>query len=147
MNQVSCSWCLEVKISLLVQYCLETVFNSCIILVNTRLSRTHRDATPGDGKTSRSIVIREATDLTRNNRIDLESLKSLHQVQRTKTFWAFGSNIIYCIDVILREVASLKLEVFACHPNCHLLERAIFICDALRALWSFYVFHDINLVI
>ena len=74
-----------------------------------RLSLTctaFRDSTHGNGRTS--VVIREAIDLTRNNRIDLESLKSLHQVQRTKTFWAFGSNIIYCIDVILREVASFK---------------------------------------
>ena len=28
------------------------------------------------------MVIREAIDLTRNNRIDLESLKSLNQVKR-----------------------------------------------------------------
>ena len=44
------------------------------------LSHTHRDTSPGDGKTS--VVIREAIDLTRNNRTDLESLKFLHQVQR-----------------------------------------------------------------
>lgn len=43
------------------------------------LSLTDRDTTPGNGKTS--VVIREAIDLTRNNRIDLESLKSLRQVK------------------------------------------------------------------
>ena len=40
---------------------------------------THRDSTHGNGRTS--VVIREAIDLTRNNRIDLESLKSLHRVK------------------------------------------------------------------
>ncbi|XP_020612548.1 nucleoporin nsp1-like [Orbicella faveolata] len=42
-----------------------------------------RDTTPGDGKTS--VVIREAIDLTRNNRIDLESLESLDQVQECES--------------------------------------------------------------
>ena len=44
------------------------------------LSHTHRDTAPEDGKTF--VVIGEAIYLTRNNRIDLESLKSLHQVRR-----------------------------------------------------------------
>ena len=68
------------------------------------LSHTHRDTPPGDGKTS--VVIREAIDLTRNNRIDLESLKTLHQVQRKNLVWlqiwaSAGFNYYYCIDVIM----------------------------------------------
>ena len=48
-------------------------------LTSSSVSLAHRDTTPGNGRTS--VVIREAIDLTRNNRIDLESLKSLRQVE------------------------------------------------------------------
>ena len=52
--------------------------NNSIILFCFLLTR--RDTTPGNGKTS--VVIRDAIGLTRSNRIDLEALKSLQQVQR-----------------------------------------------------------------
>ena len=66
-----------------------------IVLINIFcLSLHHRDTTPGNEKTS--VMIREAIDLTRNNRIDLESLKSLHQVKtkdlrrNRKYYWGLG---------------------------------------------------------
>ncbi|XP_078366669.1 serine/threonine-protein kinase 31-like isoform X1 [Oculina patagonica] len=44
--------------------------------------KTMRDTTPGNGKAS--VVIREAIELRESNRIDLEALKSLHQVQESE---------------------------------------------------------------
>ena len=71
------------------------------------LSLHHRDTTPGNEKTS--VMIREAIDLTRNNRIDLESLKSLHQVKtkdlhrNRKYYWGLGH--IPCDTMILIAMA------------------------------------------
>ena len=48
-------------------------------LSSSLVSLAHRDTTLGNGRTS--VVIREAIDLTRKNRVDLESLKSLCQVK------------------------------------------------------------------
>ena len=76
---------------------------------------TYRDTTPEDGKTS--VVMREAIDLTRKNRIDLESLRSLQQVQK-KNFWqqTFELSVQTLFIVLTRfwEEASFKMFLVVC---------------------------------
>ncbi|XP_020612599.1 uncharacterized protein LOC110050959 [Orbicella faveolata] len=62
----------------------QAVNHKCLELVS-RVSglKAMRDTTLGNGRTS--VVIREAIDLTRKNRVDLESLKSLCQVRESES--------------------------------------------------------------
>ncbi|XP_022789235.1 serine/threonine-protein kinase 31-like [Stylophora pistillata] len=56
-----------------------------------------RDATPANGKTSEMIM--EAVDLTRNDRIDLKSIKSLQQVlESEKNLEKAQDNLRHCKD-------------------------------------------------
>ena len=132
----SVAWCCLVTVTLLLYikffcgiHCLVKHL-ICLSLQCTVL----RDSTHGNGRTS--VVIREAIDLTRNNRIDMESLKSLHQVKSKDLHknrkLRLGLHYILPICMHTKEVL---------HVYVNIILKGILI---LRSFFTFFIILDIR---